>query len=118
MRRLTARDSDDWVWMPGKKMTKRDLIEAMNRLCDIEDIFGDNYDLNLLQELMGSKRDGRVVVLPKVPEKDVKLFAENLKDVFDDWANYDPSVGIFGMSDEEAALAGALMRGLESVKEV
>lgn len=72
--------------------------------------------LKKLQQYEDAEESGRLVMLPEVSESTRKLFAENLKDVFDDWANYDPSVGIFGMSDGEAALASALMRGLESVK--
>lgn len=74
--------------------------------------------LKKLQQYEDAEGSGRLVMLPEVSESTRTLFAENLKDVFDEWANYDPSVCIFGMSDEEAALAGALMRGLESVKEV
>ena len=34
-----------------------------NRLADIEDILGDNYDLDRLRELVNADRDGRCVVL-------------------------------------------------------
>ncbi len=72
--------------------------------------------LKKLQKYEDAEEDGRLVVLPEVSEADRKLFADNLKEVFDEWANYDPGVGIFGMSDGEAALANALMRSLESMK--
>ena len=38
-----------------------------NRLADIEDILGDNYDLDRLQELIQADREGRCVVLPVKP---------------------------------------------------
>lgn len=40
----------------------------VDRLGDIEDILGDEYDLDRLHELMEADRDGRCVVLPiKLP---------------------------------------------------
>ena len=38
--------------------------ECWLRLCDIEDILGDNYDLDRLRELAQADREGRCVVLP------------------------------------------------------
>ena len=35
-----------------------------NRLADIEDILGDNYDLDRLKQLIEADREGRCVVLP------------------------------------------------------
>ena len=43
--------------------------ECWLRLCDIEDILGDEYDLDELREMVQAKREGRCVVLPaKVDE--------------------------------------------------
>lgn len=39
--------------------------DAFTRLTAIEDILGDDYDLDHLRELVDADRDGRVVVLPK-----------------------------------------------------
>ena len=39
-------------------------FEAVNRLGEIEDILGDDYDLDRLRELVQADRDGRCVVLP------------------------------------------------------
>lgn len=39
-------------------------FEAVNRLGEIEDILGDDYDLSRLRELVQADRDGRCVVLP------------------------------------------------------
>ena len=38
--------------------------ECWLRLCDIEDILGDEYDLGKLMELVQAKRKGRCIVLP------------------------------------------------------
>ena len=38
-------------------------FEAVNRLGEIEDILGDDYDLDRLRELVQADRDGRCVVL-------------------------------------------------------
>ena len=47
--------------------------ECWLRLCDIEDILGDNYDLDRLCELGQADRDGRCVVLPCKVEDDVYI---------------------------------------------
>lgn len=39
-------------------------FEAVNRLGEIEDILGDDYDLSRLRELLQADRDGRCVVIP------------------------------------------------------
>lgn len=41
-----------------------DLWEAVNRLAAIEDILGDEYDLDRLRELKQADDEGRCVVLP------------------------------------------------------
>lgn len=38
---------------------------AIHRLVTIEDILGDEYDLDELKEMVQAKREGRCVVLPK-----------------------------------------------------
>lgn len=43
-----------------------DLWEAVNRLAAIEDILGDEYDLDRLRELAEADREGRCVVLPRL----------------------------------------------------
>lgn len=44
-----------------------DFCVAIDRLASIEDILGDDYDLDHLRELMEADRDGRCVVLPVKP---------------------------------------------------
>ena len=46
----------------NKKFYIRNTIE---RLAKIEDILGDNYDLDRLRELVEADRDGRCVIRPK-----------------------------------------------------
>lgn len=59
MKRLT--DKTDYVLGVYSDMEER--------LMDIEDILGDEYDLNELVELVQSKREGRCVVLPAKPDQ-------------------------------------------------
>ena len=47
--------------------------ECWLRLCDIEDILGDEYDLDELRELVQAKREGRCVVMPCKVEDDVYI---------------------------------------------
>lgn len=42
----------------------KDYFKAFKRLADIEDILGDDYDLDHLRNLVKADRDGRCVVLP------------------------------------------------------
>lgn len=47
-----------------KYVPRKDWLEKIAiRLADIEDILGDDYDLDRLRELVQSDRDGRCVVL-------------------------------------------------------
>lgn len=54
--------------------------ECWLRLCDIEDILGDEYDLDELREMVQAKREGRCVVLPCKIDDDVyiNLFGRTL----------------------------------------
>ena len=64
-----------------------------------------------LREMVEAKRDGRCVVLPQVSEQDRRGMADFLHDCFAEWT-HDPSVGLYGMTDGEAALASAFMAAL------
>ena len=65
MERLTERRDN--------KVIRVDLTKAkesvMSRLAAIEDILGDEYDLDRLRELAQADRDGRCVVLPAKPDQ-------------------------------------------------
>lgn len=45
-------------------ISSKEYHEAFNRLAAIENILGDDYDLDRLRELVEADRDGRCVVLP------------------------------------------------------
>ena len=56
------------------------IAKAFDRLAAIEDILGDEYDLEELREMVQAKRDGRCVVLPCKIDDDVyiNLFGRTL----------------------------------------
>lgn len=58
-----------------------DLIKAVGRFADIEDILGDEYDLDRMRELMESDRDGRLIELPRKAENETYVEL----DMFDYW---------------------------------
>lgn len=62
MERLTEKGKRG-AW-PKKGWTYETVTECLDRLADIEDILGDDYDLDRLRELVEADRDGRCVVLP------------------------------------------------------
>lgn len=67
-----------------------------------------------LLELAWAEKGGRLVVLPEVGKGDLDSFKDFLEDVFKDAAQYDPTVGIYGMRSGEIKLANALMEALRS----
>lgn len=56
---VTDEDCFD-IWSVPKKFAG----DAVDRLAEIEDILGDEYDLDHLRELVEADRDGRCLVLP------------------------------------------------------
>lgn len=64
-----------------------------------------------LSALVKARDEGRVVVLPEVSERDRQSMADFLHDCFAEWID-DPSVGLYGMTEGEAALANAIMAAL------
>ena len=69
------------------------LPETIERLTAIEDILGDDYDLDRLRELVEADRVGRCVVLPDVDERSRLSMADGLEDVFKEWAYEDKTSG-------------------------
>ena len=63
MERLTTRVRGKSSLVKG--MSIFDIEEAIDRLAAIEDILGDEYDLDRLRELAQADREGRCVVLPE-----------------------------------------------------
>ena len=74
----------DYRWRSCKESGEiDDCIQRLTwlRLLDIEDILGDDYDLDRLRELVKADREGRCVVLPcKVGDK---VFQQNGEDIFE-----------------------------------
>ena len=69
MERYTKKDGDGYYVINGEELFE-DQCEnycgpAADRLAAIEDILGDEYDLDELKEVVQAKREGRCVVLPK-----------------------------------------------------
>ena len=69
MKRLTKRLPNGVIHVDFAKQKE----SVMGRLAAIEDILGDEYDLDELLELIQAKRDGRCVVLPCKVEDDVYI---------------------------------------------
>lgn len=67
MKRLTEINrywEEDEFWYDAREPDVEDIDKIYNRLAAIEDILGDEYDLDRLRELAQADRDGRCVVLP------------------------------------------------------
>ena len=83
MERLTAFDGEFWVhkdFPPVGEDTIDEFVDCVKelaaRLAAIEDILGDDYDLDRLRELVKADQEGRCVVLPcKLHDK--VFFIEN-----------------------------------------
>lgn len=69
MKRLTEVDrywAEDEFWYDAKEPDIDDINNIYNRLAAIEDILGDEYDLDRLRVLVEADREGRCVVLPRL----------------------------------------------------
>ena len=70
MKRLTGR-KDECAYIIGcpdfalPKIAGLIIQQTVDRLAAIEDILGDEYDLDELREMVQAKREGRCVVLPE-----------------------------------------------------
>ena len=71
MKRLTVFDGEFWLhkdFPPVREDTVDEFVDCVkdmaSRLASIENILGDEYDLDRLKELVEADRDGRCVVLP------------------------------------------------------
>ena len=63
-----------------------EIDDAIHRLAAIEDILGDDYDLDRLRELAQADRDGRCVVLPVRGYTDSRMREYNMRVQLDDGA--------------------------------
>ena len=83
MKRLTVFDGEFWLhkdFPPVREDTVDEFVDCVkdmaSRLALIENILGDDYDLDRLKELVEADREGRCVVLPcKLHDK--VFFVEN-----------------------------------------
>ena len=80
MKRLTIFDGEFWVlknFPPVEEDQVDEFIDCVKelaaRLAAIEDILGDEYDLDRLRELAQANREGRCVVLPESGGQKVKV---------------------------------------------
>ena len=60
MERLTYRDARGEAWYADSGTE----ADHLHFIADIEDILGDNYDLERLREIVEADRNGRCVVMP------------------------------------------------------
>lgn len=67
MERLTKRDYHDFA-IPIRGTDAVSMLQTIDRLAAIEDILGDEYDLELLQKQIQAYREGRYIIL-KEPEQ-------------------------------------------------
>lgn len=62
MKRLTEKRDDPLVMSMWAGSSKD--LKIYNRLSEIEDILGDEYNIDRLRELVEADRDGRCIVIP------------------------------------------------------
>lgn len=86
--------------------------KAFERLAAYEDAMS----IEQVREIAQARKDGRLIILPKVEEEDRKQFINDLNDYFEEISLYDFSVGIFGMNEGERELAYALITALNCKK--
>lgn len=90
--------------------------QAWSRLAAYEDICFDadgkeRITADELSALVKARDEGQVMEMPDVSERDRQSMADFLHDCFAEWID-DPSVGLYGMTEGEAALANAIMAAL------
>lgn len=77
MERLTYRDANGEAWYSDVGTE----ADRLHFIADIEDILGDDYDLDRLQELVEADRDGRCGIPPvKLHQHIYRVFDGNILD--------------------------------------
>lgn len=89
---------------PFAELVCKRVQEIIDRLAAIEDILGDDYDLDRLRELVEADRDGRCVVLPSVKQKDRDSLFDALSEAVSSWGD---------MSDGEKKFSEAILAALK-----
>ncbi len=127
MERLTVKLPDDlgtapklgygWPEIADKLAAYEDMmerwafreIEEIDRLCRRVNALGGT---DRMAKYYKAEEQGILIVLPDVPEKDRQSVLDFLRECRADWI-HDPSVGLFGPNEEEAALMDAIEAALE-----
>lgn len=80
MERLTVFDGEFWLhkdFPPVREDTVDEFVDCVkdmaSRLALIENILGDDYDIDLLKELVQADREGKCVVLPLKSDDEVYI---------------------------------------------
>lgn len=71
MKRLTFRND---IGLPTVRWTPNDVV--VGRLCAIEDILGDDYDLDRLRELVTAYNEGRYIIMKDAEREGVSRLVE------------------------------------------
>lgn len=80
MKRLTNKLCKDDVLDAQKEPRLKSQAETWLRLCQLEDILGDTYDLDRLRKLVEADKDGRIAILSE-PMKPM-VYKPNDTDVY------------------------------------
>lgn len=88
MERLTAFDGEFWIhknFPPVEEDRVDEFIDCVkdlaSRLATIENIIGNNYDLERLKELVEADKEGKCVVLPCKVGQDAWFYASTMKEL-------------------------------------
>ena len=90
MKRITYKDAAGrwviacnkfWNWIENK-LPAHLRGEAVDRLAAIEEVLGDEYDLDRLRDLVEADKAGRCVVLPCKPGDTVYMLSKSFDDFF------------------------------------
>lgn len=100
MVRLTKRNSIGRGYIPCHRKESAETVDkGLDRLADIEDILGEDYDLDRLRELVEADRDGRCVVLLRKPY--YKLYSGEEIYIVEDGAVYMDHVQEVDLSESD-----------------
>ena len=71
-----------------------------------------DYFLKSVNEMNMHRIEGRLIFVPKVPDRDMKNVRDFIIESIGEWVD-DPSVGLFGPNDNEKLILKAIVDGLE-----
>ena len=73
--------------------------------------YGD-YFLQSVNDMNMHRIEGRLIFVPKVPDRDMKNVRDFIIESIGEWVD-DPSVGLFGPNENEQLILKAIVDGLE-----